>query len=298
MVDVWLTPPELVDVCIDAVKTHIPGLSARLIVEPSAGMGAFLTALVKNDIKNIRAYDIDPSMSCPVTNYIYMDFLQEIKPFPPGTVVLGNPPFSNGFKRGTGSGPLIHLAFLKKSVELGCEYIAFILPNSFSRPTKKCPIPETLEIVKVIPLKPIFSRGKVLTSFFILKKRIGDIQKRIKITTDGLPFSFVTPYNKDPNVFLIKRFSSHKKIGYVVYGEEANVLIENALNKWSLKHPMRKMTCNTTFFHILPKEASVINIFKTAFENGSWLYLHQYSTSKTNVCANREDCINIFIKNR
>ena len=64
-----------------------------LILEPSAGTGVFLTALVEAGYTNIDAYEIDPTLPnySPV-KITYKDFL-EVKPEEKYDVIIGNPPY-------------------------------------------------------------------------------------------------------------------------------------------------------------------------------------------------------------
>lgn len=98
-----------------------------VIIEPSAGSGAFSDKLRD---RNLISLDIDPE-----SNYIIkQDWLTfEFKNKFSKILVVGNPPFGN-------QGGMA-LKFIKKSIDLGANTIAFILPKSFKKDSIKNKIP-------------------------------------------------------------------------------------------------------------------------------------------------------------
>ena len=143
--DAWYTPPQTVEMCLKALLDSFKCLELDYnnfnFVEPAAGNGAFLEGMVsKLCIKqeHIFACDIEPGASFKDITYKHVDFLTlDSSEFGEGAIFIGNPPFSNGRKRGRGSGPLMHRKFMQHAVKLKCSMVAFILPNSFNRPTKR-----------------------------------------------------------------------------------------------------------------------------------------------------------------
>lgn len=109
------------------VATIIPALkNADRIVEPSAGGGAFLTALTGHGF-TYKAYDIEPEHDS-ITPANWFDITRN--DIGEGAlVIVGNPPF----------GVRADLAkeFIKHSVKLGAETIAFVLPQTFSKQTNQ-----------------------------------------------------------------------------------------------------------------------------------------------------------------
>jgi hypothetical protein len=106
--DLFYTKPKIAKACLGFLNKIHPLKDFDLIVEPSAGLGAFVEPLQKMGLR-VRAIDIDPS-----TDYEVGDFL-DIN-LPQGNILtVGNPPFS----------------LLDKFLEKAWEYsrvVAFIMP--------------------------------------------------------------------------------------------------------------------------------------------------------------------------
>lgn len=112
--DKYYTPKEVVDLCLSELREVLKqdGVKPSLIIEPSAGNGAF-----SSRIKNCVAYDIEPEAD----GIVKQDFLELEQDYMKGIIVVGNPPF----------GARMNLArqFFKKSIKFA-DYVAFILPIS------------------------------------------------------------------------------------------------------------------------------------------------------------------------
>lgn len=111
--DKFYTKAEIAEECISLIK-DISGYDA--IVEPSAGSGAF-----SNLIPACLAYDIEPEND----SIIKQDFLELSHVEGKRILFIGNPPF--GIRSGLAK------QFIKKSMALNAQTIAFILPNTFSK---------------------------------------------------------------------------------------------------------------------------------------------------------------------
>lgn len=121
-IDKYYTKPAIAQQCIDLLRTHVNILSTDVVVEPSAGAGAFLTP-IRTLPSAYRAYDIAPEDIAIETQ----DFLL----FDPSVLscynkihIVGNPPF--------GRQSSLAIQFIKKACEFA-ETIAFILPKSFKK---------------------------------------------------------------------------------------------------------------------------------------------------------------------
>ena len=68
--DKFYTNNDIVDICYDAIKTHLNIDKKELIIEPSAGNGAFIN-IIKKLSNNHGFYDIKPENS----EIIKKDFL-------------------------------------------------------------------------------------------------------------------------------------------------------------------------------------------------------------------------------
>lgn len=116
--DKFYTKDNVALTCLQTIETLIG--QSDIVVEPSAGGGAFSRQIVH---PNLKAFDVEPEHSNVVkTNWfdVSRDMLGE------GTLlVVGNPPFgvrSDLAKR-----------FIKHAVSLDAETVAFILPATFSK---------------------------------------------------------------------------------------------------------------------------------------------------------------------
>lgn len=93
-----------------------------IILEPSAGTGAFLKPLEELKVGQILAYDIEPKYA----NVIKQDFLITVFDTTKKHIVIGNPPFGR------------QASLAKKFIKHCCgfaEVICFILPRSFKKPS-------------------------------------------------------------------------------------------------------------------------------------------------------------------
>lgn len=110
--DKYYTPKSVATECISLIQDLN---DYDLIIEPSAGNGAFSSQL------NCISYDIEPEAE----GIIAQDWLTTDRFKEKHILVIGNPPF----------GPRSSLAkqFIKHSQDIGAETIAFILPDTFSK---------------------------------------------------------------------------------------------------------------------------------------------------------------------
>jgi predicted RNA methylase len=134
--DKYYTAPHIVKFCVDKFREVIPNIPNSLIIEPSAGNGAFIPA-IKELTSNHLFYDIKPD---PVDNgpqeIQEADFLKlDIKDimqtqFPTMTDItfMGNPPF--------GRQSSLAIKFIKRACEVA-NTVAFILPKSFKKDSLK-----------------------------------------------------------------------------------------------------------------------------------------------------------------
>lgn len=133
-IDKYYTNPVAVDLCIEYIKKYIYMNDCDVIIEPSAGDGAFING-IKSLTYNQIFYDIEPENE----EIIKKDFLtldiRETGLY--GTEnkihIIGNPPF--------GRQSSLAIKFIKKSCEFA-DSISFILPKSFKKDSmiKKFPL--------------------------------------------------------------------------------------------------------------------------------------------------------------
>lgn len=133
-IDKYYTNPTTVNLCIENIKKYVIPNDFDVIIEPSAGNGAFIAG-IKSLTYNQIFYDIEPENE----EIIKQDFLtldiRETGLY--GTEnkihIVGNPPF--------GRQSSLAIQFIKKSCEFA-DSISFILPKSFKKDSliKKIPL--------------------------------------------------------------------------------------------------------------------------------------------------------------
>jgi hypothetical protein len=101
----------------------------KKVIEPSAGEGSF-----SDCFSECIAYDIEPRKG----NIIEADFIKIDIPYEEGTLSIGNPPF--------GRNGSLALSFLKKCCQIS-DYVAFILPLSFTKESIKSKVPLTHTLI-------------------------------------------------------------------------------------------------------------------------------------------------------
>lgn len=125
-IDKFYTKNIVVDKCIDSIKEHLKISKDDLIIEPSAGNGAFISK-IKSLSNNYKFYDIEPENQ----DIIKMDFLEldlESNNQYNKIHIIGNPPF--------GRQSSLAIKFIKKCCSFA-KSISFILPKSFKKDSMK-----------------------------------------------------------------------------------------------------------------------------------------------------------------
>lgn len=125
--DKFYTKSEVSDNCIAIMQEFIP--DGVLFIEPSAGSGSFSSKI------QCYAYDIEPENE----NIQKQDFLLLENQFQGQICVFGNPPF----------GERNHLtnSFIRKSIDIGARYIAFILPSVYKKFTMQKVFPSEWSLI-------------------------------------------------------------------------------------------------------------------------------------------------------
>jgi hypothetical protein len=123
-IDKYYTKAEIVNQCIDLIKYKINIDKNDIVIEPSAGNGAFINK-IKELSENYYFYDINPEHD----EIIKKDFLTlEINKEDYKIHIIGNPPFG----RQSSSA----IKFIKKCCSFAST-ISFILPKSFKKDSMK-----------------------------------------------------------------------------------------------------------------------------------------------------------------
>ena len=136
-IDKFYTKPEVVELCRQSiVKLDILN-DKELIIEPSAGNGAFIE-MIQSLTKNALFYDISPDNPIIVKK----DFLEIDDSILENAHCIGNPPF--------GRQSSMAIKFIKKAHS--CKSISFILPKSFKKESMKNKFPLHFHLVCEIDL--------------------------------------------------------------------------------------------------------------------------------------------------
>lgn len=174
--DQYFTLSEVASKCISLVE-NIEGYD--LIIEPSAGEGSF-----SNQLECV-AYDIEPSAD----GIIQKDWF-EVEKQEGRVLVIGNPPF--------GSRSSLAKDFIKHSINIGADTIAFILPETFNKLTQqsKTVFPANWRLIHVEELdrKSYTLNGKIYgvpCSFFIWTKDKGALNLRKAKIKNHPDFTFL-----------------------------------------------------------------------------------------------------------
>ena len=221
--DKFYTNKDIVGVCYDAIKTHLDIDKKELIIEPSAGNGAFIN-IIKKLSNNYRFYDIKPEND----EIIKKDFL-ELRfedcnvASGVGCHIIGNPPFGNKSSKA--------IAFIKHSTNiLMAKSVSFILPISFKKASLQKSFPPNYHLVYQTVLAPnsfthfgIPKNIKTVFQIWIKKDRVRRVA--VKIT----PASWYSFDKKENSDISIRRVGS--KIGFVKLCEER----DNTNTNWFIK---------------------------------------------------------------
>lgn len=179
-IDKFYTNQETVKLCINLVKKYLNIPYEDVIIEPSAGNGAFIDE-IKRMVKYYYFYDIKPEKE----EIIKMDFLELIPP--KGRLhMIGNPPF--------GRQSSLAIKFIKKSC-LIAESISFILPKSFKKDSMKKYFSMNFHLIheEDIQENSFLLDGKICnveTVFQIWEKK--DFNRQVPDILEPIGFKFVS----------------------------------------------------------------------------------------------------------
>jgi hypothetical protein len=194
-IDKFYTKYDAVNLCIYHILENLNIDKTRdLIIEPSAGNGAFIDSIEKEiGSSNNLYYDIEPENS----KIKRQDFLElntdKFKIQYNRIHIIGNPPF--------GRQSSIAVKFIKKSCNFSDSF-SFILPKSFKKDSFKSKIPLNFHLVFEIdlPEKSFLLNGKdydVPCVFQIWEKRT--IERDPLVILEPLEFEFVKKKD-DPDI--------------------------------------------------------------------------------------------------
>lgn len=136
-IDKYYTKKSIAELCITTMKNNIKINYCDLIIEPSAGNGAFISEL-KMLTCDHRFYDIEPENEEIIKqDFLEFDYSPDKKNYSK-IHVIGNPPF--------GRQSSVAIKFIKKSCEF-CDDCSFILPKSFRKNSLKRVFPINFHLI-------------------------------------------------------------------------------------------------------------------------------------------------------
>jgi hypothetical protein len=139
-IDKYYTKLSVVDLCINYIKENLSiCFNNDLIIEPSAGNGAFIQS-IKTLSKNHVFYDLEPESPLILKqDYLEFDHISCRKIINNSKIhIVGNPPF--------GRQSSLAIKFIKKSCEF-CTSLSFILPKSFKKDSLKKTFPLNYHLI-------------------------------------------------------------------------------------------------------------------------------------------------------
>ena len=137
VIDKYYTKSEVVNLCIETIKNKINIDNKHLIIEPSAGNGAFLDS-IKTLCDNYKFYDKEPEhIGIVKQDYLELTF-EEFTDYEK-IHIIGNPPF--------GRQSSLAIKFIKHSCKF-CNTISFILPKSFKKDSLKKHFPLHFHLIE------------------------------------------------------------------------------------------------------------------------------------------------------
>ena len=191
-IDKYYTKEEIVKNCINSLKKNIPFLENDIIIEPSAGNGAFISN-IKMLSKNYKFYDLEPEhIEIEKQDYLQLNLNELLEQYS-NIHILGNPPF--------GRQSSLAIKFIKKSCEF-CNTISFILPKSFKKESMQnhFPLKYHLLFEEDLPEKSFLVNNEEYTVPCIFQIWIKKENNReIKIKQEPKGFIFVEK-NENPDI--------------------------------------------------------------------------------------------------
>lgn len=215
--DKYYTKPSLAQTYIDTFFEIVKPCDSDLVVEPSAGDGAFSNIL--KDTCNLLSYDIEPKQP-----YITeLDFLSIDTDMFDGVKVhcIGNPPFGR-------SGNLAK-QFVKKCCEFA-HTVSFILPKSFKKPSCYRTFPMHFHKVyqEDCPKKSFIVNGKEYNAQCVFQIWVRkDIERPKEVVIRPVGYTFVKKH-KQPHIALTRVGGGSGKahVNYKDKSVESNLFVK------------------------------------------------------------------------
>jgi len=135
-IDKYYTKTEVVDNCIRDINKYLQVDKNDLVIEPSAGNGAFING-IKKLTNNFKFYDLEPEHE-EIIQQDYLEYNPDSHNLKSKTHIIGNPPF--------GRQSSLAIKFIKKSCKFS-NSVSFILPKSFKKDSLQKHFPPNFHLV-------------------------------------------------------------------------------------------------------------------------------------------------------
>jgi len=135
-IDKYYTSPNAVLLCMRIIQDTVSIDKDDLVIEPSAGNGAFIES-IKSVTSNYEFLDLEPE-SDKIRAQDYLSYTLRDDIHYNSVHVIGNPPF--------GRQSSMAIKFIKKSCEF-CSTLSFILPKSFKKDSLQKTFPLCFHLV-------------------------------------------------------------------------------------------------------------------------------------------------------
>jgi hypothetical protein len=224
VIDKFYTKKEIVDYIIELFKEYVAPNNNDLIIEPSAGNGAFIDA-IKSLKCNYEFYDLEPEHE----EIIKQDYL--LYNYNTNAIVnannkihiLGNPPF--------GRQSSLAIKFIKKSCEF-CDTISFILPRSFKKDSLKKTFPPNFHLLCEIDLPE---------KSFLVNTKEHDVPCIFQIWINKTYTREITE-KLEPHNFIFVKKTDNPSISFRRVGVNAGTIDVNSTDKCVQSHYFIRFT--------------------------------------------------------
>lgn len=227
--DKFYTKEPIAKDCVSELEELFSLDTFSTIIEPSAGNGSFIKALPQRTI----ALDIEPEAE----GIIQQDWLEYKEKSEEPLLIIGNPPFG---KRST-----LAKDFIKHSVKLGADVIAFILPSTFKKLSNQSLtiFPKNYKLIDIydLPKSSFLEEGEdygLTCSFFIWAK--GDFAegkedlRKVKIA-DVSDFEFLQRGSTDADFCINGNSGAVRDVGDITNSKSEHYIAAKGLDAASLR---------------------------------------------------------------
>jgi len=219
-IDKFYTKKEIVDNIIELFKEHISPNNDDLIIEPSAGNGAFIDA-IKSLKCNYEFYDLEPEHEEIIKqDYLLYNASASVNK---KIHILGNPPF--------GRQSSLAIRFIKKSCQF-CSSVSFILPKSFKKDSLKKTFPPNFHLLCEIDLPE---------KSFLVNTKEHDVPCIFQIWIKKT-YAREVSTKLEPHNFIFVEKTDNPSISFRRVGVNAGTIDINSANKSVQSHYFIKFT--------------------------------------------------------